>query len=404
MTNQPVADSERKALLAAQLRWGADWRPAWRANAPGRIELLGNHVDYNGGPVLAAAIDCHAVALHNGEELPRSILEVLFADVDLTVTIDPEDLVEWRNVAKEQTPADYARGVVATLIARRHGVRSGRVAMSSSVPVGIGVSSSAAICVSLTQAIAATSLTPAQLVLAAQEAEHRAGTPCGTMDQSASVAGGVILFDGATLNYDELSPQLGNLAFLVIDSGVRRSLSSSSYPIRVEECARALTLIEKRLTRQFGCLAAVTERDLLLLRAQDLDESETVLLRRIQHVVEETERVRLGKAALDRQDWSEFGELMTFSGRSSATLYDISHPVVEEIVALLLEDPAVFGARMMGGGEGGSLLALVQDGSDPAVQRRLTQLINKGVTMDEHPRTIFPFGFSAGASLEPWDQ
>jgi galactokinase len=181
------------------------------------------------------------------------------------------------------------------------------------------------------------------------------------MDQSASVAGGVIAFDGSSLSTESLSPTLGDLVFAVLDSGVERSLGSSSYPTRVAESRAALGLAREALGVDIPHLAALSAKQLdELVR---LDVLPGPLAARTRHVVEETARVHQGRAAMAASDWTRFGQLMTASGRSSATLYEISHPDVEALVAAALRVEGVLGARMMGGGEGGTALVLLSRGA-----------------------------------------
>ena len=239
-----ASDSVRRAVLAARDAFGPAWTPDGIAIAPGRIELLGNHVDYNGGPVLAAAIDRFIVVAVTSEAGRGQTVHVVAADVpdEKVALIDASALAGWRNTAPPPRALDYARGLLAGLRDRpsltpRLPVS---IAIAGDVPIGFGVSSSAALCVGLALALAEGFSGPEEVVLLAQEAEHRAGTPCGTMDQSASVSGGVIAFDGATLAVERLSPSLGNFVFVVADSGVDRRLSTSSYPHRVTESRDAL--------------------------------------------------------------------------------------------------------------------------------------------------------------------
>jgi galactokinase len=348
--------SADRAIAAGREAFGETWVAQRLAIAPGRIELLGNHLDYNGGPVLAAAIDRFAAtavgfdpAVHENwliaADAPVPAKQVL-GDPSTVPSTPPET-------------ADYVRGVIAELAARGHGTVSGAtIAIAGDVPLGFGVSSSAALCVSLTLALAARELDDREVVLIAQAAEHRAGSPCGTMDQSASVAGGVIDFDGATLQSTTLLPFLGDYVFAVADSGVSRSLGTSSYPVRVAECCEALTIAQRELAADIPFLAAVSRDQLSHMeKAQVLSP---VQARRVRHVVEETRRVARGRRAVTEADWETFGDLMTASGRSSAVLYEISHPEVEELVTVALQQPGVLGARMMGGGEGGAVLALLR--------------------------------------------
>jgi galactokinase len=326
------------------------------AIAPGRIELLGNHLDYNGGPVLAAAIDRFVVAAV-GFDSPAADNWLLAADEQ-----DPaKQLLGDPSTSPSSPPqtADYVRGVIAELAARGEPPLDGAaIAIAGDVPLGFGVSSSAALCVSLTLALSGRRPDDREVVLIAQAAEHRAGSPCGTMDQSASMAGGVIDFDGASLEAAALAPQLGDYVFAVADSGVSRSLGTSSYPARVAECHEALAIARRAVDPGIPNLAAVVPEQLSQL--EDMSALTPTLARRVRHVVEETERVARGRTAVTEADWETFGELMTESGRSSATLYEISHPEVEDLVALALRQPGVLGARMMGGGEGGAVLTLLR--------------------------------------------
>jgi galactokinase len=273
------------------------------------------------------------------------------------------------------------------------------IAIAGDVPIGFGVSSSAALCVSLALALGDGFSGPEEVVLLAQEAEHRAGTPCGTMDQSASISGGVIAFDGATLAVERLSPPLGDLVFAVADSGVKRSLSSSSYPLRVTESRQALELARKQLGVEIPHLAAITREQLNSLARDDVLPEP--LLRRVRHVVEETARVAEGRAAMSAGDWTRFGDLMSASGRSSATLYEISHPRVEELVGEALTVEGALGARMMGGGEGGAALMLISRDAVPRLEETLRSGYYARYGMAERDGLIHICAFAPGAAYMP---
>lgn len=370
-----AGESRGRAVRAARGAFGPDWKPDGVAIAPGRIELLGNHVDYNGGPVLAAAIDRFIVVAIARESGRGQTVRAIAADApdEAAATLDADALASWRNPSPPPRSLDYVRGLLAGLQARDRSSLAPRlpasIAIAGDVPIGFGISSSAALCVSLALALADGFSAPEEVVLLAQEAEHRAGTPCGTMDQSASISGGVIAFDGATLGVERLSPRLGDLVFAVADSGVKRSLGSSSYPLRVEESRQALELARERLGEAIPHLAAITQEQLDALDRDDVLPEP--LLKRVRHVVEETARVAAGRAAMIAGDWPRFGQLMTASGRSSATLYEISHPRVEELVAEALSVEGTLGARMMGGGEGGAALALISCDAVPQLEETL---------------------------------
>ena len=190
-----AGESLERAVQAGREAFGPAWTPDGVAIAPGRIELLGNHVDYNGGPVLAAAID-RFIVVAVARSLVRSRRCVsIAADApdEAVATLDARALAGWRNASPPPESLDYVRGLLAGLQApERSSLRPrlpASIAIAGDVPIGFGVSSSAALCVSLALALADGFSGPEEIVLLAQEAEHRAGTPCGTMDQSASVCG-----------------------------------------------------------------------------------------------------------------------------------------------------------------------------------------------------------------------
>lgn len=384
-----------RAVAAGKQAFGAAWLPERMAVAPGRIELLGNHLDYNGGPVLAAAIDRFVVTAV-GFEPSAEDTWLLAADEPNSKKQRLGDLSAPPSAPPKT--ADYVRGVLAELATRGQAKRPrAEIAIAGDVPLGFGVSSSAALCVSLTLALADNHLEDREVVLIAQAAEHRAGSPCGTMDQSASVAGGVIDFDGATLEATALAPQLGDFVFAVADSGVSRSLGTSSYPARVAECREALAVARRVVDQGIPTLAAITVDQLNRLEASSA--LAPTLARRVRHVVEETGRVASGRAAVSRADWEAFGHLMSQSGRSSATLYEISHPEVEELVAVAERQPGVLGARMMGGGEGGAVLALLHRDQVTSFAAGLRAGFYQQRGRAADPGLVHICAFAAGASL-----
>lgn len=346
---------ERKGKAA----FGSWWTPDSLATAPGRLELLGNHVDYNGGLVLAGAIDRVIHAMSGPAQSADGSIRLHAPDVQPGMaTVDPS--APSLGDSGSTRPSDYLAGIIQALREASVPVRTGLdIVVSGDVPVGFGMSSSAALCVSLTMLLAETELTSKEIVAIARRAEHLTGAPVGAMDQSASVSGGVILFDGSTSDIERLSPQLGEYVFAVANSGVHHALGESAYPIRVQESEEALTLIREHTDFDVQHLGEIGLDAWRSIEASSESWLSPTLRKRVHHVVSEVDRVRQGVNAVTARDWVRFGELMTASGRSSATNYEISHPVVEELVSRLLEQPGVLGARMMGGGEGGPALALI---------------------------------------------
>lgn len=352
--------------------YGGDWRPTQVAEAPGRLELLGNHVDYNGGPVLAGAID-RVVAIVSVDDDDVETIHVVAGDVSAEVARIPiESCRDWHATPTAIGPFEYARGVIASLLARDLKSRAGgRLSIAGNVPLGFGMSSSAGLCVALVMTLSPAELPARDIVAIAREAEHRCGSPVGAMDQSASVAGGVILFDGRDASYTALEPNLGDYVFTVADSGVTHALGTSSYPVRVAESREALNIIRSSAITDLASLGEL-EPDTWEAIGPDLTEGLPDRLRqRVDHIVTEVARVRLGVEAVQAADWDAFGRLMTESGQSSNRNYEISHPRVEELVNELVGFDAVAGARMMGGGEGGPALALIHRDALPEISAAL---------------------------------
>jgi galactokinase len=364
---------EQRAFRAGSTAWGPGWRPTTLVKAPGRLELLGNHVDYNGGLVLAAAVEQH-IAMVIDDRGEAGTISLLPSDVmSIPTTLDLAEWTNWRNEGNSTGPVEYARGVIAALAQAGITVRDGqRVAIAGNVPLGYGMSSSAALCVGYVLAFTDADLPPVQVVTLAQEAEHRCGSPVGAMDQSASIAGGVILFEGRDTSFTSMEPNLGDLVFVVADSGVSHAIGTSSYPHRVEESAEALRILQHDLGMAVESLGELDP--IAWQRSRDRFEASAgkTLTQRVEHVVTEVQRVREGCAAVEAEDWTRFGVLMTASGRSSSLDYQISHPLVDELVEEILAVDRVLGARMMGGGEGGPALALVHADAVPELRERLT--------------------------------
>jgi len=290
---------------------------------------------------------------------------------DSPVTMSVDDLDGWRTTSPAG-PADYLRAVVASALDAGLAVRrSLDLVVHGDIPVGGALSSSAALCVGLANTLVERPPEKPELVFLAQDAEHRVGAPVGTMDQSASVFGGLILFGGSPHHVTSMTVDLAEHRFVVLGSGVQHRVANSRYGKRVEECRLALGRLQTRLGPRVKMLADVSVHELEASSAAgDFDDAPTLFLR-ARHIISEVARVRAGLSALDDRDWPSFGALMNASGRSSATDYDISHPTVEDLVALAKKIEGVLGARMMGGGEGGNALALVETSAIPALEAHL---------------------------------
>jgi galactokinase len=314
--------------------------------APGRVNLIGEHTDYSGGLVLPAALELGVRV----EGVASDRIRLRSDDARGTVDVAPSggDASGWgRYVAAVAAELDALGRVPVGL--------DGRV--SSNVPVGAGLSSSAALEVAVATALCAVSdftLEPMQLALAAQRAEHRAvGVPCGIMDQAASVlgvAGHAILLDTASLAHRAI-PLPEELALLIVDSGVRHRLEDSGYATRRRELEAALAVLGGRAPAE----VEPDEADALAARL------DPVRARRLRHVVTENVRVREVVAVLSEPslDAVRLGELFRAGHESLSRDFDVSTPELDRLVELAYGAGAV-AARMTGGGFGGSIVALVE--------------------------------------------
>jgi galactokinase len=310
------------------------------------VNLIGDHTDYTGGLVLPMAIDrATTVELERGGDVVelRSSAESVPARVPLDVA-DPAAV----------TPAwgRYAAGVVAEL----RPATGGRGHVTTTLPVGAGLSSSAALEVAIALALGFTG-TPVALARTCQRAEHRAsGVPSGVMDQLASaagVAGSALLIDCASLAITPIAIP-GDVSVVVVHSGQPRTLAGSPYADRRAACHAA----EQRI----GPL-----RHASLETVEGLDDP--VLRRRARHVVTENARVEAAAAALARGDLVTAGRLMVESHASLRDDFEVSTPALDQLVAGLVATPGVFGARLTGAGFGGCAVALVAPGADVEGER-----------------------------------
>ena len=310
------------------------------AVAPGRVVLIGDHTDYTGGLCMPMAIDlATTISGTTGGRRVRleSADEPLAADVAIDLS-DPTVL--------EPFWSRYVGGVVAQM-RPQHGL-IGRV--TTTIPIGAGLSSSAAFEVALALALGFDG-SPLQLAQLCREAEQRAsGVPCGILDQLSSAAGRaghVMVLDCHALTI-EYEPMSSDVEVVVIHSGQERTLAGSGYAERVLQCLA----VEARI----GPLRLAT-----LAQVASLDDP--LLARRAHHVVTENQRVRDFAAALRMGDHKAAGDLMVESHQSLRNDYETSTPIVDALVSHLIATTGVFGARITGGGFGGCVVALTEPGA-----------------------------------------
>jgi len=334
------------------------------ARAPGRVNLIGEHADYNEGFVLPMALEqstgVAAAPRDDGQ------LRVVAAD------LDDEQTWSIKNWSAERYPAwtRYVAGVAALLRRRGAQIRGADMLIRSAVPVGGGLSSSAALEVATALALGAICnwvLGATELADLCRSAEHEfAQVPCGIMDQYVCVlaqAGYAFLLDCRSRTWEHIPLKLGGHTVLVVNSGVHHALAASEYALRQQQCRDAVAWfrqIEPRVTALRDVSA-----DLVRLHAGEMDR---VLAARALHVTTEDERTLAGAAALRRGDLAEFGRLMSESQRSLRDDYQVSCREVDRLVEIVGAVPGVLGARMTGGGFGGCIVALARDNCVAAVE------------------------------------
>ena len=349
---------EDRARALYQAAFGA--APAAVASAPGRVNLLGEHIDYHGGHVLPVATDARtAVAVGPDTQRMRGVSE--HADA-VTRDWPPHPIHTW---------SDYVAGV-ATLADRASAPWAGGLAaaVASDVPKGSGLSSSAALEVATACALArwnGESPNGAAIADLAWRAETEfVGVPCGRMDQAASAmapAGSALLLDCRTL---QSQPVPVGFDIVVMDSGETHRLAESQYAARRREGAEAMELLRQEVP---GLEAMV---DIPPARLQALvRQLPEVLARRVRHVVNENQRVMLGARALERGDDAGFGALVNASHDSLRDLYECSTPKLDAIVTFARGLAGVHGARLVGAGWGGSALAVVAPGQGENVAEQV---------------------------------
>ncbi|HET8894868.1 MAG TPA: galactokinase family protein [Gaiellaceae bacterium] len=329
--------------------------------APGRINLIGEHTDYSGGLVLPAAIELGLAAdVHS-----RS------AEIRLSSTTFGEAQPFAADGSGPPTHgwARFGQAVAAELDQLGRPAVGLTATISSTLPAGAGLSSSAALEVVIALALCAAAdfdVEPLELASACRRAELRAvEVPCGILDQAACILGepnAAILIDCSSLQHT-LVPVPADAAFLVVDSGISRELAKTGYADRQRELETAL-----------ASLGASRPRELDL---EDLEPLEPLLTRRLRHVVTENARVRQFAVALEAADLPMAGRIMSASHASLRDDYEVSLPDIDELVAAA-EDCGAYGARLVGGGFGGAVLALVKTSRATEIARMIRRTHRAG--------------------------
>ena len=336
--------------------------------SPGRVNLIGEHTDYNNGLVLPAAIDKNIV-LAIGQRDDQTIhLHSMDQQQSYTTPLD----------TLERSPLlwpDYILGVVQQLIARGHQFGGFNIVFGGDIPQGAGLSSSAALECATGFALSELfnlGIARLDLALTAQAAENEfVGVKCGLMDQFASVFGQeqrLIKLDCADFSHEYIPFNNPGLRIVLFDTQVKHSLASSAYNERREQCEYGASLIQKHHPEVSSLRDATDEQ--LTQYVKPVDE---VVYNRCSYVVSEIARLQAGCEDLKKDDFESFGKRMFATHDGLQHLYEVSCDELDILVDLVRDDPAVLGARMMGGGFGGCTINLVKADEVDRVVTEVTQ-------------------------------
>lgn len=336
--------------------------------SPGRINLIGEHIDYNDGYVMPGAIDkgvFFAIAANN-----TGNIRVYSADMDEELVIAMKDIHimdGWKN---------YILGVVDQLLKRGYPISGFDVAFGGFLPVGAGLSSSAAVecglCFALSD-IFNLGISRVDVALICQKAEHTyPGVQCGIMDQFASVMGRqghVLLLDCNTLQYETLPFATDDYEIVLINSKVHHSLASGEYNIRRSQSEEGLAIL-KQLYSAAKTFRDITPAQVTAAKSRFKDE---LVYNRCLFVTQEIERTIQGAELLKKNDIEGFGKLMFATHHGLSKLYEVSCPELDFLVEQAKLHPHIIGSRMMGGGFGGCTINIINKSHTAGITASIVQ-------------------------------
>lgn len=338
--------------------------------APGRINLIGEHTDYNEGFVLPAAVS-HSIYFAIGESGHASRCSLISLDFDERYAFDLTDMAplpagSWQN---------YVMGVAAELIKTGHELLGFNLVFTGDIPRGSGMSSSAALecgtCFGLNE-LFELGIPKIEMVKMSQMAEHNyAGVQCGIMDQFASLNGKsaqALLLDCRSLEYSYFPIGLTNYKLMLFNSNVTHSLASSEYNVRRGQCDLGVSILRSFFPEVDSLRDATME--LLMSIKSNMDD---LIFKRCKYVIEENNRVEDFAKALAENDLQQAGLILCAAHHAMRYEYEITCPEIDFIADYLNGHDEVLGARMMGGGFGGCVLAIIKRDTQASLAQSLNQ-------------------------------
>jgi galactokinase len=359
--------------------------------SPGRINIIGEHVDYNDGYVLPAAIDKIICFTFKRNDSNSANIHAIDLDESVTIDITKEEVltdIVWTN---------YLRGVLFQLKLKGYEIGGFDCAFSSTIPTGSGLSSSAALECGFLFGINEMfnlNIKPIDIALMGQSAEHWVGINCGIMDQFSSVMGlenKVIKIDCRTLEYTYHDANFADYSLVLFDSNVKHSLFESEYNNRRIECQEGLAII----TENYPEIHSFRDCDISHLTNLKSKMTDNVYKRSL-YAVKEIKRVIQACEALDNGDIATLGKLMFETHEGLSKDYEVSCAELDFIVDLAKDEMDVIGSRLMGGGFGGCAITLVKKGSEKDVIEKFTKLYFDEFNID---LKIYNVKISNGTSL-----
>lgn len=337
--------------------------------SPGRINIIGEHIDYNDGYVLPAAIDkviCFALEKNNSKKSKIIAIDLNEEfEIDLTQEVNLNDIV-WTN---------YIRGVIKQLQDNGFSFEGFNCVFSSNIPVGSGLSSSAALECGMIfgiQQLFDLKIEKVDIALLGQKAEHWVGINCGIMDQFSSVLGlenKVIQLDCNTLDYHYHNADFKDYSLVLFDSNVKHSLFTSEYNTRRIECEQGLSIIKSHFP-EVKSFRNCTEEQLLSIQ----DKMDETVFKRVHYVVKEINRVIKASEALDKGNIEELGQLLFETHYGLSQEYEVSCAELDMLVDTAKADNTIIGSRLMGGGFGGCTINLIKKGHENEVKSKFSNL------------------------------
>ena len=341
-------------------------------NSPGRINVIGEHLDYNGGHVLPGIIDlATTIQISTNGKNSYEVSSLAFNE-NLNRDIHHYDLskTNWHN---------YVIGVVHGLNKLRpNKIKGFKADISSKIPVGAGLSSSAALTCGIARGLNELfqlNLSKNELMFVAQKAEHDfAGTPCGIMDQYTIIHGQknhLLYLNCDKLTHQEVKTDMYDFQWVLFNTNVKHELQNSAYQERVQETQKALKIIQS-VHPQVKSLAQVSIEILGDLK----DQFSAKIYNRVLYVVQEQKRVEEAVLEIGAGNWSKLGKLLYDTHNGLKNLYEVSSKELDYLVELTQPIKEVYGARMMGGGFGGCTLNLVKKEAVENVVKQVSDTYN----------------------------